>query len=78
MKAQITVKNGYFHNISETFIIPIDDPSNLNEVNDAVEQAIDAYFDIHHDMLSTIDASWDNIYEATEYIFESAREEYYV
>lgn len=63
----ITIYNEYFR-LPEEFMVPVEDPSDLNEINGAIEDCIDAYLDIHHDMRAAVDATYDEIMDAFNYI----------
>lgn len=63
----ITIYNGYFR-LPEEFMMPVTDPSDLNEINDAIEECFEAYLDMHADMRRAIDATYDQIMDAFDYI----------
>lgn len=71
---KITVLNGYLNIIEEFFCrdVNISDPE---EVECCAQECCGQYLDMHSDIINTIDADWDSIADACNYIIEEVSDE---
>ena len=66
---KITISNPYLINGTEEFYTRVD-MSDLPEVEMCVSECIGIYLEMHEDQIHALDASYDSILDACEYMVE--------